>query len=139
MYFSRFASKSKLSMDCNALRFRFNNLVETIHRGRKLTETFSLSKFFVTLAVFNTKNIPPAKLTGFMLTYFCIYRHRYNWQIDFLSPGGDYPTISATSESLSSAPGPVSITSEVRSNGGLVMTPIYGDFLRTAHTVPQVT
>ena len=63
---------------------------------------------------------------------------RYSWKVRFNSPGGDFPQMLPDASSLSSYPGPVELIGETTAIGGLNLSPIQGDYLKTAHDTPQV-
>lgn len=93
--------------------------------------TFFYFKFYCNTVLF---------LRIFKITFklFSGLNFRYSWDIGFVSPGGNYPSLIPTSTSLDSEPGPISITPTTTVQGGTRMRPIFGDFLRTAHDAPQV-
>ncbi len=55
----------------------------------------------------------------------------------FESPGGHYPTLEATNLNFTLGKDPYVEIEHVH-EGGVLMDPIRGDFLRTAHSTPQV-
>ncbi|XP_076824499.1 fibrocystin-L-like isoform X2 [Clavelina lepadiformis] len=64
--------------------------------------------------------------------------HGYDYQVKFTSPNGDYPSMTADGMNLEAKTHPVNVIVTLGKDGGLYMSPIHGDFVRTAHEKPQV-
>ena len=71
------------------------------------------------------------------LNYLCAFR-RNRWDIKFLSPAGLQPTLTNPSSSFTGGNNPYVILTHEQ-EGGMRMDPVRGDFLRSAHSVPQVS
>ncbi|CAK8682961.1 unnamed protein product [Clavelina lepadiformis] len=62
----------------------------------------------------------------------------YGYGVKFTSPNGDYPLMIANGTNLEPKIHSVAVRVILEKDGGLYMSPIHGDFVRTAHEKPQV-
>ncbi|CAK8682966.1 unnamed protein product [Clavelina lepadiformis] len=64
--------------------------------------------------------------------------HGYDYKVKFTSPNGDYPPMTADGMNLEPKTHSAAVNINLERDGGLYMSPIHGDFVRTAHEKPQV-
>ncbi|CAK8682975.1 unnamed protein product [Clavelina lepadiformis] len=61
----------------------------------------------------------------------------YDYKVKFTSPSGDYPLMRVDVTNLEPKTHSVAVEVSLEKDGGLYMSPIHGDFVRTAHEKPQ--